>query len=76
MITGPQIRAARELLGWPLATVASRSGVDVDLLRLAEAAGERSVLSEIQAANVRSAFFWAGVEFKGDLPELRKPAEP
>ena len=73
-MTGTQIRAARELLGWPLATVADRSGVAVGVLRLAEAAGDRTILSDIQGSNVRTAFFWAGVKFE-DGVKLRKHSD-
>ena len=65
MITGPQIRAARGLLGWTAAVLAERTGTNrFTIQRLEQSDGvppsRTQTLMEIKAA-----FEAAGIEFLG-----------
>ena len=61
MITGEQIRRARELLGWTPYRLAPRAGIGHTLLRQLERAA-RPIDAE-SAARLRAALKEAGVEF-------------
>ena len=61
MITGEQIRRARELLGWTPYRLAPRAGIGHTLLRQFEK-GARPIDAE-SAARLRAALEEAGVEF-------------
>ena len=67
-MTGAQLRKARTLLGWPIATIAMRSGLSVDLLRSVEAIEDREILTGAQSAGLHHVFYRAGVEMvDGDV---------
>ena len=68
MITGQQIKAARELLGWTPYRLAPRAGIGHTLLRQFEA-GAR-VLDEASAGRLRAAVEEAGVIFTADGVKL------
>ena len=68
MITGQQIRAARELLGWTPYRLAPRAGIGHTLLRQFEA-GAR-VPDEASAGRLRAALEEAGVIFTADGVKL------
>jgi Helix-turn-helix len=64
VITGEQIRRARELLGWTPYRLAPRAGIGHTLLRQFER-GARPIDAE-SAARLRAALEEAGVEFLGN----------
>jgi ribosome-binding protein aMBF1 (putative translation factor) len=64
VITGEQIRRARELLGWTPYRLAPRAGIGHTLLRQFEK-GARPIDAE-SAARLRAALEEAGVEFLGN----------
>src|SRR5215211_6371077 len=68
VITGQQIRAARELLGWTPYRLAPRAGIGHTLLRRLEA-GAR-VPDEASAGRLRAALEEAGVIFTADGVKL------
>ena len=68
VITGQQIRAARELLGWTPYRLAPRAGIGHTLLRQFEA-GAR-VPDEASAGRLRAALEEAGVIFTADGVKL------
>jgi ribosome-binding protein aMBF1 (putative translation factor) len=70
MITGQQIKAARELLGWTPYRLAPRAGIGHTLLRQFEA-GAR-VPDEERAARLKSALEEAGVMFTAGEVKLRR----
>ena len=69
VITGQQIRAARELLGWTPYRLAPRAGIGHTLLRQFEA-GAR-VPDEASAGRLRAALEEAGVIFTAGGVKLR-----
>ena len=69
MITGQQIKAARELLGWTPYRLAPRAGMGHTLLRQFEA-GAR-VPDEESAARLKAALEEAGVTFTACGVKLR-----
>ena len=70
MITGAQIKAARELLGWTPYRLAPRAGMGHTLLRQFEA-GAR-VPDEESAARLKAALEEAGVMFTAGGVKLRR----
>ena len=70
MITGQQIKAARELLGWTPYRLAPGAGIGHTLLRQFEA-GAR-VPDEERAARLKSALEEAGVMFTAGEVKLRR----
>jgi transcriptional regulator with XRE-family HTH domain len=61
--TGPQLRAARALLGWSTQRLAAESGVSLASIRRAECgAGSHQAIPAV-AARLRTAIETAGVEF-------------
>ena len=70
VITGQQIRAARELLGWTPYRLAPRAGIGHTLLRRLEA-GAR-VPDEASAGRLRAALEEAGVIFTADGVKLSR----
>ena len=70
MITGQQIKAARELLGWTPYPLAPRAGIGHTLLRQFEA-GAR-VPDEASAGRLRAALEEAGVIFTSGGVRLRR----
>jgi ribosome-binding protein aMBF1 (putative translation factor) len=74
MITGAQIRCARELLGWSRDRLGPLAGITATYLRLVEL-GERDPSAD-EVERLRKALEAAGVEFTGsDAPgvHLRAP---
>lgn len=65
LITGAQIRKARELLCWRAWKVARQAGVRTEVIRRAEKGNERP-LNELDALAIRQALETAGVEFAND----------
>lgn len=70
MITGPQIRAARGLLGWSAREAAERSGLSLPTIQRLER--DKGVSPTAQArtlSDLKRAFEEAGVEFIGTPDE-------
>jgi hypothetical protein len=63
MLTGRQIRAARELLGWDRVWFARKAGIRVQTLLQAESFEDEADLSRTQERKIRDAVTSAGVEF-------------
>ena len=62
LITIPQIRAARGLLGWSQSELAARAGLSLPTVKRAEADGEIKVSDEAKGT-LRRALEHGGVEF-------------
>ena len=78
MITGTQIRKARELLGWSRYMLAFKTGGGVHQAALirAEATDGKPAILEAQARAVQRALEAAGVEFtNGGQPGVRLRAK-
>jgi hypothetical protein len=76
MITGAQIRRARELLEWTPWKLARFSRVPSAVIQRAEAVDGEPTITVYQEALIRNALQDAGVEFtKGECPgvNLRRP---
>ena len=72
MITGAQIRAARELLGWPPTRLAQRAKVHSAIVRRAESVDGESPVTVYQAALIRDALERFGIEFtNGEEPGVK-----
>ena len=72
MISGAQIRAARDLLGWTVRDLAGRAVVSVSTVNLIENAKGLPSTTLAQRAAVRVALEEAGIEFlNGDAPGVR-----
>lgn len=66
MIIGPQIRAARGLLGWSAREAAERSGLSLPTIqRLEKEAGVSPTAQGRTLNDLKRAFEEAGVEFTG-----------
>jgi ribosome-binding protein aMBF1 (putative translation factor) len=64
MPTGEQIRAARAMLGWSVATLASRAGVSWRTIQRAEAAGDQVPRMHIATVEkIQGALEAEGIEF-------------
>jgi DNA-binding XRE family transcriptional regulator len=63
-ITGAQVKAARELLGWSQAMLAGEVGVNAATVGRFETGKQNPPLLDISA--IARALEWAGVEFAGD----------
>jgi transcriptional regulator with XRE-family HTH domain len=75
VITGEQIKAARELLGWTRFQLGQRANLHAAILELAEGAKGALPITPYHRALLRNALEAAGVEFTdGDEPgvKLRK----
>jgi transcriptional regulator with XRE-family HTH domain len=71
MITGEQVKAARELLGWSLPRLASRAAVSDATIRKWESGGHRPA----NTVSIQHALEAAGVEFtNGNKPGVRPKA--
>ena len=76
MITGAQIRQARELLGWPPTRLAQRAKVHSAIVRRAESVEGEPPVTVYQAALIRDAPGAFGVEFTdGDEPGVKLKAK-
>ena len=76
MITGAQIRAARELLGWRQAELAKRARIQAHSVESAESSLGQSFVPGQDMQAMRAVLEAAGVEFtNGDEPgvKLRQP---
>ena len=72
MITGPQIREARRLLGWPVYRMEHRCKIGSVTLAKAERSEGRPDLKEVTLAKIKAALEAAGVEFTdGGQPGVR-----
>jgi len=72
MITGAQIKAARELLGWAPWKLARFSRVPSAVIRRAESVDGEPTITVYQEALIRNALLDAGVEFtKADEPGVK-----
>ena len=75
MITGAQIRQARELLGWPPTRLAQRAKVHSAIVRRAESVEGEPPVTVYQAALMRDALERFGVIFtNGDEPGVKLEA--
>jgi transcriptional regulator with XRE-family HTH domain len=76
MITGEQIRAARDLLAWHQVEFARYAGLEAHLVESAEASEGEPLMRAEDLDVMRRALEAAGVEFtKGDAPAVRlRPA--
>jgi ribosome-binding protein aMBF1 (putative translation factor) len=73
MITGPQIRAARKLLGWEPFQLAQRAKLHSAIVQRAESGAPP--ITKYQEALIRNALENAGVEFtNGDEPGVKLKA--
>ena len=76
VITGAQIRQARELLGWPPTRLAQRAKVHSAIVRRAESVEGEPTVTVYQAALIRDALERFGVEFTdGDEPGVKLKAK-
>jgi hypothetical protein len=76
MITGAQIRRARELLGWAPTRLAQRAKLHSTIIQRAESVDGEPPITVYQEALIRNALERFGVEFGiGDAPlvRLQKP---
>jgi transcriptional regulator with XRE-family HTH domain len=72
MISGPQIRAARALLGWTARDLALRAVVSISTVYLIEDATGLPSTTVKQVAAVQAALETAGIEFlEGDASGVR-----
>jgi transcriptional regulator with XRE-family HTH domain len=72
MISGAQIRAARNLMGWTARDLSQRAVVSVSTVNLIENAKGLPSTTREQVAAVRAALEEAGIEFlDGDAPGVR-----
>jgi len=76
VITGAQIRQARELLGWPPTRLAQRAKVHSAIVRRAESVEGEPPVTVYQAALIRDALERFGIEFTdGDEPGVKLKAK-
>jgi transcriptional regulator with XRE-family HTH domain len=76
VITGAQIRRARELLGWTRFKLSSRAGLHAAIVERAEEAAGALPVTAYQQALLRNALEAAGVEFaNGDEPGVKLKAK-
>jgi transcriptional regulator with XRE-family HTH domain len=69
VITGEQIRRARELLGWTRFKLGSRAGLHPAIVERAEEAAGALPVTAYQQALLRTALNAAGIEFtNGEAP--------
>ena len=74
LLTGPQIRAARALIGWSAEDLSRQSFVSLRTIRRAELAEPHTTMTVANNSAVRRALESAGVEFidaNGGGPGLR-----
>ena len=62
MLTGRQLREARDKLGWLPHELARRAGLALSIVRRAEASDGEAVVTTAQIAALRLAFTKAGVD--------------
>ena len=75
MLTGLQIRTARELLGWDTVQLARKATLFPRTIERAERSNGEAVLNPVQAAKARRTLESAGVEFtNGDGPGVKLKA--
>jgi transcriptional regulator with XRE-family HTH domain len=70
MITGAQVKAARNLLGWSVVDLASRSAVGRNAVASFEDEGRRP--AEQFVDQIRAALERAGIEFSSDGVKLKQ----
>ena len=76
MLTGLQIRTARELLGWDTVQLARKATLFPRTIERAERSNGEAVLNPVQAAKARRTLESAGVEFtNGDGPGVKLKAK-
>jgi hypothetical protein len=74
-ITGAQIRAARELLGWTRQKLALRAKLPTPIIQRAESVEGELPITSYQEALIRNALQDAGLEFtSGDEPGAKLKA--
>lgn len=77
MITGPQIRQARQLLGWEVRTLVREARVPASLVERTERIDGEAPITLKHEHALRRAFEAAGVEFtNGDAPGVRLRSKP
>ena len=72
MLTGPQIRRARTMLGWGRTTFSRNAHITEALVTAAESSDGPAWLTDEQEASIRRALELAGVEFTADGLRLRQ----
>jgi ribosome-binding protein aMBF1 (putative translation factor) len=76
MITGAQVKAARELLGWSRFQLAQRAKLHPAIVERGEEAAGAVPITAYQLALLRNALEAEGVEFTdGDAPGVKLKAE-
>jgi predicted transcriptional regulator len=65
-ITGTQIKVARKLLGWSIATLAKKAGRPYGLIAKAESSTLRPQYRDVTVAAIQGALETAGIEFLTD----------
>ena len=72
IVTGPQLRAARALIGWTAKELADASGVGVATIRRAELKSGVTGMTAPNMTAIRNALAEANVEFtNGEQPGVR-----
>ena len=72
MLTGPQIRKARTMLGWGRTKFSRNAHLTEALVTAIESGDGPAWLTDEQEASIRRALELAGVEFADDSPRLRE----
>jgi transcriptional regulator with XRE-family HTH domain len=75
MITGPQIKAARTLLGWSLRDLARRTGVDISGIQELESAAKMRNRRRNDLALVQTILEEAGIAFVDSVGVHLRPME-
>ncbi|WP_237482986.1 hypothetical protein [Lichenibacterium dinghuense] len=71
MVTGRQIRAARELLGWDRADLSRQAFLPLSVIEVIEYQESASMLLDGQMLALRRTCERAGIEFAADGPRLK-----
>ncbi|RYB07262.1 hypothetical protein D3272_04170 [Lichenibacterium ramalinae] len=66
MLTGRQLREARDKLGWLPSELARRAGLALSIVRRAEATDGEAVVTTAQIAALRLAFTKVGVDIASE----------
>ena len=75
MLTGRQLREARDKLGWLPHELARRAGLTLSIIRRAEATDGEAVVTTAQIAALRLAFTKAGVEMDSEVRRMSEDQE-
>ena len=72
MLTGRQIRQARQLLRWGKENLSRRAPLPITLIDAVESSDGPAWLTDEQEATIRRVYQEAGVEFTPEGPRLRQ----